>query len=306
MDCSKVITIKQDWSNCWFVAILMVIFYSQGSRKILEDHYKKRHSSEHDDNKRLILEIFKYIFHSKYIKKTNNDYYFVRDKDILTLLHNYNKTLFEFNPSKSKGYDPYRYLHKIYDFIGISQLSLKMCKDNIILYDFFKYDTEYLKDVKKISPSVIIIDYDNEKNYSHEIEDYFYVNNLFFSYDELNYNGVVYTLDAIILRNYNINKYYGHAIAGITCDDEKYIYNGRGLLRNFNFSPCDLMKYDWNITDDKPFCLNRLYCGIHKSNKMEFCFSFAKGRRLMIYTKKSEVELKTGGRKQRKLKIYNI
>lgn len=39
---------------------------------------------------------------------------------------------------------------------------------------------------------------------------------------------------------------------------------------------------------------------------MEFCFSFAKGVRLMIYTKKSEVELKTGGRKQRKLKIYNI
>jgi hypothetical protein len=68
MDCSKVITIKQDWSNCWFVAILMVIFYSQGSIKILEDHYK-RYSTGSDDNKIHILEIFKDIFYSKYIKK---------------------------------------------------------------------------------------------------------------------------------------------------------------------------------------------------------------------------------------------
>jgi hypothetical protein len=66
------------------------------------------------------------------------------------------------------------------------------------------------------------------------------------------------------------------------------------------------MKYNWNITDDNPFCLNRLYCGIHKTNKLDFCFSFAKGKRLMIYTKKSELEQKTGGKKQRKLKIYNI
>ena len=39
---------------------------------------------------------------------------------------------------------------------------------------------------------------------------------------------------------------------------------------------------------------------------MDFCFSFAKGKRLMIYTKKSELEHKTGGKKQRKLKKYNI
>ena len=100
--------------------------------------------------------------------------------------------MFEFNPSKSKGYDPYRYLHKIYDFIGISELSLKMSKDNIILYDFFKYDTHHLKDIKNISPSVIIIDYDNENKYSPDIENYYYVNNIFFSYNELNYNGDIY------------------------------------------------------------------------------------------------------------------
>jgi hypothetical protein len=117
--------------------------------------------------------------------------------------------------------------------------------------------------------------------------------------EQIFYNGKEYNLDAVILANWNKNKRIGHAIAGITCKKNKYVYNGwtrrsmdpamadKNITRNI---PCELMKYDWNIIKHNDFCLNTIKCIPEllkrKLKVKDLCFNFSKGSRILIYVRK--------------------
>jgi len=51
--------------------------------------------------------------------------------------------------------------------------------------------------------------------------------------------------------------------------------------------PCELMKYNWSITNNNEFCLNPKKCSLDKINPKDLCFSFNKGRRCVIYVAKN-------------------
>jgi len=51
--------------------------------------------------------------------------------------------------------------------------------------------------------------------------------------------------------------------------------------------PCELMKYNWNISNANEFCLNPKKCSLDKTNPKDLCFSFSKGRRCVIYVTKN-------------------
>jgi len=113
--------------------------------------------------------------------------------------------------------------------------------------------------------------------------------------DIIELNGYKYKLDAVTLGNYNIDK-VGHAIAGITCNDNRYVYNGWNstttdpAMMNKNdskqLSPCSLMKYDWDLRKDESFCLNSKTCKLDFIERNDdLCFSFAKGDRILIYVR---------------------
>ena len=101
--------------------------------------------------------------------------------------------------------------------------------------------------------------------------------------DEIHLFGNVYKLDSVLLDNYNeIEK---HAILGLHCNNNRYIYNGwLSKKRHYN-TPCPLFKFNWDLKTDKEFCLKTKECKMVdiKSNKL--CFSFNKGDRLLIYVK---------------------
>jgi hypothetical protein len=54
--------------------------------------------------------------------------------------------------------------------------------------------------------------------------------------------------------------------------------------------PCELMKFDWNVKRDLPFCLNSKRCKLDFVYDLapppSLCFSFHKGNRLLVYIKK--------------------
>jgi len=122
------------------------------------------------------------------------------------------------------------------------------------------------------------------------------------TYNDIIYlNGHKYKLEAITLENYNYNDTdLAHAICGITCNDNRYVYNGWNAQTNdpslktviSSVSPCSLMKYNWDLKKDEPFCLNLNTCKLDflKSsiNKKNLCFSFAKGQRILIYIRVDE------------------
>ena len=116
--------------------------------------------------------------------------------------------------------------------------------------------------------------------------------------ENITYHGSEYKLDSVILSNYNIRKDHGHAIAGITCKNEKYIYNGwtrrsmdpmMAKTRITRKIPCELMPYNWNIQTDNDFCLNTKKCipdiiKFYDDDKL--CFNFGAGNRILIYVRK--------------------
>lgn len=120
------------------------------------------------------------------------------------------------------------------------------------------------------------------------------------TYDDIIYfNGYKYKLDATTLVNYNTNSGMLHAIAGITCNNNHYVYNGwqstttdpamrHNIDKGLSTSPCSLMPYNWNIKKDQDFCLNPKTCKLDFGayvNPATLCFSFAKGDKTLIYVR---------------------
>jgi hypothetical protein len=106
-----------------------------------------------------------------------------------------------------------------------------------------------------------------------------------------------YTLDSCILNNYNNQR---HSIAGITCNNNRYVYNGWNINTNdtalqYVLSkkiPCGLIKFDWDLKRSKVFCLNKRECGLTDVDKTDLCFDFNKGNKILIYVKNKEISPK--------------
>lgn len=129
------------------------------------------------------------------------------------------------------------------------------------------------------------------------------------TYDDIIYvNGHKYKLDACTLTNFN-EVSTAHAIAGISCNNERYVYNGwqkstnDPAMQNYTFtsiadSPCQLMKFNWDLKKDIEFCLNKDKCKLDLTQLNDYysklCFSFGKhnkkGRRILVYVRVKETE----------------
>lgn len=126
------------------------------------------------------------------------------------------------------------------------------------------------------------------------------------NYEDFIYlNGHKYKLDAILLTNYN-QVTTAHVIAGITCNNEKYIYNGwqkttndpamyqfGGSLKN---EPCALMKYNWDLKNDETFCLNPNTCKLDFiTDPSQLCFSVGKNtsisNKILVYVRVKDNEI---------------
>ena len=101
----------------------------------------------------------------------------------------------------------------------------------------------------------------------------------------------------MVLSNWDIPR--EHAIAGITCKKDRYVYNGwtrtsmdPAMVNQMvdRSIPCELMKFDWNIIKHSDFCLNTIKCIPEKLKKklkiQKLCFNFSKGKRILIYVRK--------------------
>jgi hypothetical protein len=369
--CDNVITIPQYRDTCWFNAILMAIFYSQHSRKLLYNHFEgktdkfskimndiikhnyirteqaiKYFEFMHPEN------ILKYINADKTelfkkIKTTKKYSYFVDsflpffikslDKNVLDIiiyddnfyanLYTTIKSVVNYDEDKSDTIFSY-----FYDSL-FSNKSKKLAKQlNFDISKFTGIDTKDVSDpdyiivnkitipktrhaflsnyrnifYKLIKSDAKLLEPLNLKTYGINIEGLLDLN------DEIVHNGNKYILDSVILDNFNsVDIRQGHSIAGITCKNNRYIYNGwmrttkdpailNDLTKNYGNDkiPCELMKFNWDVKEDYAFCLNRQLCKLDNydlSRKKDLCFSFNYTNDLtLIYVKatpKSSVDI---------------
>ena len=335
--CSRILTINQVGPTCWFLATFMSMFYSQRSRKVLLDISKTW------DTRIEIFNILKYILINKYLKTSDikNDYsYFdiIKAETILTILNKHDKEKFEFDPTKKDGYFTESYISKLYEFLNVDSLMFDIY-ENTAAYSMFNHYYAADDTFKKImmkhksrayinaklaklkTPHVLIVIVDDDKS-KNDFKKIYYINkphyiikdennskNLTSLDDKIFYNNQEYNLDSVILSNWNTSDYnlknVGHAICGITCKNERYVYNGwtrytldpnikknNDDLKDNDYLklPCELMKLNWSLKDTHDFCLNTKKCipdNTNISTKQNLCFSFNKGKRILIYIKKN-------------------
>ena len=121
----------------------------------------------------------------------------------------------------------------------------------------------------------------------------------------INFKGYKYKLDSCLIENYDRESGVGHSIVGLTCDNNRFVYNGWNIntvdaaikdTLNLKLSQttCSLMKFDWDLKTNYEFCLNKTLCKldfIDKNDKTkQLCFSFNKGPRILVYIRVNETK----------------
>ena len=334
--CSRILTPKQVGPICWFMATFVSMFYSQRSRKILLEASKDWNKNK--ELFTLLKHVLddKYL---KVASRESEDYKKFSDDTfgkILSYLNKENNKIFPYDPKKvSTGFVPEYYVGKLYKLLNVDyKMFHYYTKDNNVVYSYLNEDYDimsyaiYNKMIRisynnyelrnliykpykyvenNIAPPILIIKVDMkdvDKIYNvilegNKLNEGYMKDQLKSMREQIFYNGKEYNLDAVILANWNINKKNGHAIAGITCKKNKYVYNGwirrsmdpamadKNITRNI---PCELMKYNWEIIKNNDFCLNTSKCIpelLKKKLKVkDLCFNFSKGSRILIYVRK--------------------
>jgi hypothetical protein len=260
--------------------------------------------------------------------------------NILRLLFKVKGGNFPYDPDNdshsSKGFSAVIYICKLYKFLGVDYKIFDFIDDySTVVYSYYNkeysvvsYDSDFYEELN-IKNGFQEISYTKDTSTppilmiriikANQITNYLYKNilksntiidekmkkQLTSMKDKICYNGKVYILDSVILRNWNDNIDTNHAIAGITCEGHKYVYNGwvrtaidTAIPKDFKQrTPCELMPYDWNIKTGANFCLNNATCipeiwrkdlteyMMMELMKTELCFDFSRGVRTLIYVR---------------------
>jgi len=319
--CEKINTIPQFTTTCWFNAILTVSFYSELMRKLMITKISKKWKNT------FLFKFFKTILKYSNIadnKKIIKLFHKIKPETIILYIFNkyFNSTSENLLYLSSKGWSS-TYISLFLQLLGVKTLDIINIDNNIYL-NYFKYlvyknenseeieKNKLLKEIKEI-PEVILVllteglqykneIYLNEISKIHNNKLYNKNNNKFKDFINLKeivkYNDNLYKLDSILLDNYNIlDINSGHVIAGITCNNNRYIYNGWNVEREDELeesiivNPCKLIKFDWMLNKETEFCINRSECKINKEiDKEDLCFSFNKKSKILVYVKINDLE----------------
>ena len=304
--------------TCWFNAILMATLYSENSRnKLLE-------ISKNWDRTDKILNIFRIILKNNknpeksiIIKKLFKK---IKPEQIIIKITSSYKN--DFKESKSKTFKKtYNYtfewnteyiINFLKDILKVKVLDIlydaetdkcilnfnkiiddTICKNTICnnstsheLPDYIVlYHSSIFKKYKKMYKFIIdnITNYETiEKTKYSGIENY---------EEQISFNGHDYKLDSCLLSDKLIFNNW-HVIAGITCNNNKYVYNG--WYNPIINSPCSLMSYDWDLHKKQKFCLNPILCKLNLTkNKGLVCFSFNQGERVLVYVRIDKPNINT-------------
>uniref|UniRef100_A0A6C0CEU9 Uncharacterized protein n=1 Tax=viral metagenome TaxID=1070528 RepID=A0A6C0CEU9_9ZZZZ len=333
--CNNVVTIPQFIGTCWFNAILMAILYSQNSRKLLlhDNIYKK------NKDKNIFYDVINDILLNNYLSREKAMEYYkllkpeVIIKKYLTDLDKMNKKYM-----LKRGWFFYMYLPKFLKLLGKTSMTLDRFQENDYYINLIKTTEFYKKSLVGNNVEIKLLPNYKELLEIKSNPDYLLVNCFTVDFigsafqamvrnidkthdvtsesiklsnskkqfkgldkfeDVIEYNGDKYILDSCILSNYN-NTTSRHAIAGISCKNNRYVYNGwmrttfdpaivdKNLFIHERM-PCELMKFNWDVKNPKSkFCLNPRICqlkNLDKTDNNNQCFSFGKGVRTIIYVK---------------------
>jgi hypothetical protein len=295
--CSEVVTFPQEGAICWFAALFTSLFFSQYSRVVIRNHATRMMSDQSSRHiASAILEI---------LRGYNGDRVSSRVLESMRprqFLHDLRIARPDYFGSMQDGSDEAHYApyqHAMLAFLQVPHLSIGVVKGGF-KYSGFNVDLPldsklWANAMKTMSskgvfvdtrrPEVIIIHKDSGEDYIQTqwatpvpalgpIQGY----NPKKHAKIIKYNGASYILDSCIigaeLRNPSCS--VAHAIAGVTCNGDKYVYNGwtarsadpamkgssSAAIREV---PCALGKQRWD--EDAFFRINMQACSFNRVSR---------------------------------------
>ncbi len=309
--CLNIAVIPQFRETCWFNAILMSCFYSQGLRKLM--------INKKDNLSKFIRQIIRNSYNKENLKLFNK----IKPELLLFNILNKNNHNMKKTIIKNKVFNwSLNYISEFLKYYGVSVLDIT-CIENKFILNFFKttvdyeiklfnpqhnFDIDVEADIKGINdnPDVLLFYLTNKNIYKELVKVYpdfekLDSKNFDIHFEDFNeiikFKGNEYKLDSVLINNYNnLDIQNAHSIVGITCENKRYVYNGWNSLTIDNSMitvtkdkiktyPCSLIEYDWDIKKDEEFCLNPNECKLKGIDKRDLCFSFYKGERILVYVK---------------------
>lgn len=288
------------------VIILYMIHYFQND--VLRKHFKSiiKNSAYNDfaGNSQFINKMYKYLGvkcldicydekSNKFLFNINRKIKYENHENNLMYSHNYNSKEIDFERDKQEN-------QKILDE-----------KPDVIIFTHSKLSNKYLDHLKidvlkqlNDKTKNAYQDIFNLSKYPNANMDKYNLDDLKNYQDTIKFNGSDYKLDSCLLNNYNDTNDITHLIAGITCKEKRYVYNGwdKNLsiakmkeIKTLN-KACKLLRFDWDLhktSGDDSFCFNTAECTkiiLNEKEKLfkndDLCFSFNKfynGGTVLIY-----------------------
>jgi len=296
MNCQD--TIIPEFNHYCFNTILMAMFFSQNSRKLLLTKIDSW-------NKPFSLFIKKIIL-SFYINRRKTQQYIsvLNPEDLLfnivssfIKLKSYIKAIQAQRNIKKIDWNDY-FMIDFYKSLGISCLDITYHNDKFYLDLYKKLDWGFNKnnqlipqlnkdknvDKMETNPDVLLI-FETDLNIDLTKIPSLNQSQLSISYPfeaEINIKGVEYVLDSIILNSTK---------AGITYEGDKFVYNNWNNTHSKTF-PCSIKKFDWMVESQS--CINPYECKLDVKEDVDdikdLCFDFSKGKRTYVYIRKNNIE----------------
>lgn len=294
--CSGVVTFPQEGAICWFAALFTSLFFSQYSRVVIRNHARRMmsdQSSRHIASN--ILEILRGYSGDRVSSRVLES---MRPRQFLHDLRIAHPDYFGSiqDGSDEAHYAPYS--HAMLAFLQVPHLSIGIVKGGF-KYSGFNVDLPldsklWSSSMKTMSPKgvfvdtrrpeVIIIHKDSGEDFIQtQWETPVPTLGPIRGYDPkrhakiIEYNGYRYILDSCIigaeLRDPSCS--VAHAIAGVTCNEEKYVYNGwtarsadpamKSSSAAIREVPCALGRQNWD--EDAYFRINMQACSFNRVSR---------------------------------------
>lgn len=276
--CNEVGVLPQIGPTCWMNTILACLLYSDGLRKLTSK------SAINYSSLPSMTMLKAWI--KKDIKLNNNDFIeFYNEFDVIKFINNLHlqdKKTFYHDPKTMSGCLPTSYIGPMFHLINLNHVSIICMPNNkeSLSNERPLFYAQIQRDAKRQiafqgnlqypqSPDVLFIYYHKSTILS-TIQtqlkglDLFSLNHIKCQYtadqETIIYKGYEYVLDCKIMNNIDDQRYTKHVISLITCNNQKYMYNG-WLVNN---KPCPLRKYDWK-NDHSIFGIQSGTCKIYNN-----------------------------------------
>tara|TARA_B110000261_G_scaffold157950_1_gene193666 strand:- start:2174 stop:3301 length:1128 start_codon:yes stop_codon:yes gene_type:complete len=255
---------------CWMTSLLMCLLFSDGMKKIFLIVSQSWETSR-------ALTIMKAYLNKQISLQDAETYNAFFEKNnfsvhkLMRFLYQESPDIFTHIPfydqSNNNGHHPYYYIDKLLVHMQYTDFNILHAIPNNTSYDIFsgEYIINPYKE-NKSNPNVLIymvtthekiIKLNLEHNLDNEIQNTQQMNEIIhnkYKSENRNYNiidftdqitvdGISYTIDATTMDSYN--KKDNHTIAGITCNMNRYMYNG--WINDDTKLPNALHEHDWLI-----------------------------------------------------------